>query len=278
MMRLTELPEDRTTLRWLIDHRWGHELSQPAAQEIIDRIVGFPVPGRASTLPLAAEPEAAVDGTDGRNDEAAAPRPVVAEPVSGGRRKVALIVGHNSRAQGAWTLPPVGLSEFAYYSQMTQRLVAIAETEARDMEFRVFHRQPAAHYAAEIDAAYAPVNAWRPDLAMELHFNGGGGNYAMMLAARGSERGVHAAVAILRTMSAGLGIPVWSGGSPRGVSQVARGDRGGRSVWAARAPAVLTEPWFGDHSLHAQRVAEMGMHDMARLHIEAAREALAAIA
>lgn len=64
--RLTELPNDRTTLRWLIDHRWGHALSQAAAQEIVDRIVGFPAPGRDTALPIA------------QGDSPAVPRPASA--------------------------------------------------------------------------------------------------------------------------------------------------------------------------------------------------------
>lgn len=52
MKTLTEQASDRTTLRWLIDHRWGHEASLAAAQELIDRIVGFPAPGRVTELPI----------------------------------------------------------------------------------------------------------------------------------------------------------------------------------------------------------------------------------
>lgn len=205
------------------------------------------------------------------------PDPAPAPPSIGPLKKVALVVGHNSRSPGAWLLPPVRLSEFAYYSHVTERLLAIAPQAAPEIEFRRFFRQPAANYAVEIDDAYRPVNAWAPDLVLELHFNGGGGNYAMMLVARGSERGVLAGKAVLSTMSAALAIPRWTGGSPTGIAQVVGADRGGRSVWAAAAPTVLTEPFFGDHSQHAERVGALGIDGMARLHIDASRAALTAI-
>lgn len=60
---LTELPNDRTTLRWLIDHRWGHAASLATAQELIDRIVGFSAPSRAGEIYLPHDADGA--GPDG---------------------------------------------------------------------------------------------------------------------------------------------------------------------------------------------------------------------
>ena len=62
MQTLTELPNDRTTLRWLIDHRWGDDASLAAAQAAIDRIVGFSAPGRATALSYTTEADGDATG------------------------------------------------------------------------------------------------------------------------------------------------------------------------------------------------------------------------
>jgi hypothetical protein len=53
MKTLTERSDDRTRLRWLIDNRWTDGASLATAQELIDRIVGFPAPGREAAAGVA---------------------------------------------------------------------------------------------------------------------------------------------------------------------------------------------------------------------------------
>lgn len=191
--------------------------------------------------------------------------------------KVAVVVGHNSRAPGAWVLPPLNLSEFALHNLVCENLIQIAN--GTNIEIRKFNREyNSSGYSAEIDKCYAAVNAWKPDFCVELHFNGGGGNYSMMIVAKGSKLGAVASEAMLESMSNEIGIPMWTGGEPRGVSQLTRTDgRGGRSVWATTCPCVLTEPFFGDHSGHAKRIGELGVAGLARIYLNAIRSALIAI-
>jgi hypothetical protein len=195
---------------------------------------------------------------------------------SGKRVKVAVVVGHNSRAPGAWVLAPLNLSEFALHNAVFDVMAQLAS--GTNIELRKFNREASSSgYAAEIDRCYVAVNAWKPDFCVELHFNGGGGNFSMMIVAKGSALGIAAGSAMLETMSDELGIPLWTGGTPRGISQLNRGDRGGRSVWAAACPVVLTEPFFGDHTEHAKRVGEVGINGLASIYMKAIREALKAI-
>ncbi|MEP2184175.1 hypothetical protein, partial [Roseibium sp.] len=42
------------------------------------------------------------------------------------------------------------------------------------------------------------------------------------------------------------------GNKDRGVRFVGKGDRGGRSLWAGRAPAILTEPYFGSNKVECE--------------------------
>ncbi|HRQ88175.1 MAG TPA: hypothetical protein PLA50_05220, partial [Bacteroidia bacterium] len=69
-----------------------------------------------------------------------------------------------------------------------------------------------------------------------------------MLHATGSAKGEAAARAMLREFSTRLGVRSW------GLMPRQRADRGGRSVWAATAPCVLAEPFFGDNAEHVRRV------------------------
>jgi hypothetical protein len=197
-------------------------------------------------------------------------------PVPVKKVKVAVVIGHNARAAGADVLPPLDLSEFAFNSAVSEKLLALSGGTEIEMK-RFFREYSSAGYAAEIDRCYGMVNLWKPDFCVEMHFNGGGGNYAMMIVAKGSLPGVTAGAAMLEVISRDLGIPIWTNGTPRGISQLSRGDRGGRSVWAAGCPCVLTEPFFGDHAAHAARVAEIGFDGMAAIYLRAITQALKAI-
>jgi hypothetical protein len=186
--------------------------------------------------------------------------------------RVALIPGHNARGnQGAWLPAPVNMSEFTYYNKIIDILIARPNNQ---FEIKKFSRLYTGSYASEIDNCYSHVNAWKPDFAMELHFNGGGGDYAMMICAPNSVLSIAASQEVLRVMSDEIGIPIWPHGNPRGIDQRDRTKNGGRSVMAAKCPAVLTEPFFGDHSQHAKRVSEIGFENMATIHEKAILAAL----
>jgi hypothetical protein len=200
--------------------------------------------------------------------------PVITTPPSV-RPKVALIPGHNAKGnQGAWLPAPINMSEFTYYNKIIDIIINRGYLA---FEAKKFQRVYTGSYASEIDNCYKQVNAWKPDFSVELHFNGGGGDYAMMICAPNSPLSLAAAQAMLKSMSDAIGMPIWAYGQPRGIDQRDRTKNGGRSVMAASCPAVLTEPFFGDHSQHAKRVAEIGFDGMATIHANAIIAALKAI-
>lgn len=257
-------PDDATKLRWFIDNRWGDAVAQPLAQELIDRIVGYPAPTRKN-IPQEKGDEGA-GAPAGSPDEGGSGGPSAA-PVAA--RRVALIVGHNSVAKGAYADAPVSRFEYDFNAAVASEMLPLAP--GRGIECRRFLRAASGGYNAEIDRVYRDVNAWGPDLAVEMHFNGGGGDYATMLHAAGSAKGAAAAEVMLREFSTRLGVRAW------GLMPRSRADRGGRSVWAASAPCVLTEPFFGDNAAHARRVADYGTEGFARLYLDAVAAALRAI-
>jgi hypothetical protein len=180
------------------------------------------------------------------------------------------VIGHNATAKGAYADAPVGQFEYDFNNDLVSEMLSPGMARL-GMNCRRFLRTPGGGYNAEIDRVYREVNGWDPDLVVELHFNGGGGDYATMLHASGSKTGAAAAEAMLQMFANRLGIRPW-GLMPRTLN-----DRGGRSVIKSTAPCVLTEPFFGDHPQHVKRVSEYGTRGMAGLYLDAIAAALKAI-
>ncbi len=178
--------------------------------------------------------------------------------------KIGIVVGHNSRAQGARRVTD-GRSEFDWNGELAGLI------QAHQPGFiRVFRREFGGGYSAEIDRVYAATDAWGADLTIELHFNGNRdpkANGCLMLSS-GSEGSLRLASALLYRCQHVLQ------NTARGVRKVSRKDRGGRSLWQGRAPAVLTEPYFGSNAAECLD-AEIHMDELAEAHYRAALEAVA---
>ena len=89
---------------------------------------------------------------------------------SGGLVKLAVVVGHNSKAQGAYAPYPINQTEYQFNSQVAKEMVKMAENDPL-LQIKVFYRKSIKSYSAQIDEVYRRVNDWNPELAYELHFN-----------------------------------------------------------------------------------------------------------
>lgn len=181
--------------------------------------------------------------------------------------KIALVIGHNERLTGANAGGALGgISEWKWNNQVADYMLRAGSQE---FEFRKFLRPFLGlnRYTAEIAAAYGPVKAWQPDLAVEMHFNSGGGDYTFQLAAQGATTSQAVARLFSSVFADGLGV------RNAGVKISGRGDRGGASLYAVECPLVLTEPFFGDNAAHTKRVAEIGVSGMAALYLQSCSEA-----
>ena len=78
--------------------------------------------------------------------------------------KLALVVGHTQASQGAHAGTPINQSEYPWNRDLAERAVAIAN--GRSVSARVFLRD-----RIGIAGAYAQVERWGADAAIELHFN-----------------------------------------------------------------------------------------------------------
>ncbi|OJY26211.1 MAG: hypothetical protein BGP11_13115, partial [Rhodobacterales bacterium 65-51] len=108
--------------------------------------------------------------------------------------------------------------------------------------YEVFRRPAGRPYSAEIRETYAAVDAKGAVASVELHFNGGptSASGAETLTS-GSKGSLRLAGLIQPAMVQALGL------RDRGIIVRARNDRGGLSLHAGRAPAVLLEPYFGSN-------------------------------
>jgi N-acetylmuramoyl-L-alanine amidase len=156
--------------------------------------------------------------------------------------KIAIIVGHNSRAQGAVRVTD-GRTEFDWNGDLAKMIEDINPERVK-----VFHRTPGGGYSAQIKRVYQQVDAWGADVSLELHFNAAGpGAHGCETLSSGTSGSLALAERVQAAIVADL--PV----RDRGIKLRPYGQgRGWLSLWAGRAPAALLEPYFGSSSAECQ--------------------------
>ena len=152
--------------------------------------------------------------------------------------KLAIVVGHNAQQQGA-VRPDTGETEFSWNSGLAEMI----QQEARKhlgVDVKVFKRTAGGGYRREIERVYAQVDKWGADYSCELHFNShvdpsATGSEVLTSGSRASVKFAHALqeefIDLLNLKDRGV--------------KVRNKGRGGFSLIAGKAPAVLIEPFFG---------------------------------
>ncbi|KQI67059.1 hypothetical protein AN189_17710 [Loktanella sp. 3ANDIMAR09] len=173
--------------------------------------------------------------------------------------KIAIVVGHNKAAQGAVRVTDKR-SEYDWNGQLAE-MIRSHNTAA----VKVFHRTPGGGYSAEIDRVYKQVDAWGADCSLELHFNASGSSSVSggETLSSGTSGSMRLAKLVRPAVAAALG------NKDRGVKVLSRTDRGGRSLWQGRAPAVLVEPYFGSNVSDCN-AADKHMDELAEAYYRAA--------
>lgn len=176
--------------------------------------------------------------------------------------KIAIVVGHNPRAQGAVRVTD-GITEYKWNSELAERIRKLDPASVH-----VFKRTAG---SGEIRRVYAQVDEWGADCSVELHFNA-----FHDPAAHGGETlssGTDGSMALCRAIQkrsiAALG------NADRGVKVRTGKTRGAASLRAGRAPAALTEPYFGSNPRECD-LAALGMDALARAVLDGCREFLGA--
>jgi N-acetylmuramoyl-L-alanine amidase len=184
--------------------------------------------------------------------------------------KIAIVVGHNAKAPGAYAPAPIDLSEFDYNNQIADEMLRLS----RDNLFNLFkggqrlelfkvNRAPHTSYSAEIDAAYDRVDAQDADASIELHFNAATPSASgTETLSSGSAKSLSLARYVQDAMVKALHRP------DRGIKVLGPADRGGRSLHSARATAILVEPFFSTNSVDLAAAQRVGVAGFAKMYME----------
>ncbi|OED46369.1 hypothetical protein AB838_20395 [Rhodobacteraceae bacterium (ex Bugula neritina AB1)] len=152
--------------------------------------------------------------------------------------KLAIVVGHNARAQGA-VRPDTGETEFVWNSRLA-KMIDAASKDFPAIDVKTFFRTPGGGYMEEIRRVYGETDDWGADATVELHFNSHHNPSATgtEVLSSGSSSSLRYCEALQIRMLAALGL------RDRGT-KVVRTGRGSASLVSGRAPAALIEPFFG---------------------------------
>lgn len=90
------------------------------------------------------------------------------DPVLDKKTKIALIVGHNSKRQGAVNYKQE--SEFSFNSRIAKKVKEIMNEKYPNKTVKIFKR-PEGYYSASIRQVGKNVGKWRAKISLELHFN-----------------------------------------------------------------------------------------------------------
>lgn len=151
--------------------------------------------------------------------------------------KLAIVVGHNSHAQGAVRVVD-GVSEFVWNSHLAELIRELDEDCVK-----IFFRRPGG-YSTSVRQVYREVDDWGADLSAELHFNGSPSPTATGCLTISS--GTKGSRALAREVQWRMQATLEN--EDDGVYIRGRSARGGLSLWSGRCPAIMTEPYFGGNA------------------------------
>ena len=153
-------------------------------------------------------------------------------------KKVALIIGHNKRSKGAFSMI-VG-DEFGYWRNIAYKIKG-AIPEVID----VYEREPNQNYVREMNKVLAELNKHNYDFCLELHFNSALDNKANgceCLIYKGNEKAKKLSTNFLARLQNVFNSKV------RGVIELSDPKtRGGYGICNSKDTYILTEAFFGSN-------------------------------
>ncbi len=169
--------------------------------------------------------------------------PTVFETFDTASSKLAIVVGHTQRSQGASGATPISTTEYIWNKQLAKHIKSIASSH--NIGCKIFYRD-----GVGIVGAYKRVKIWEPDSCIELHFNAFNGQvigtetlYGAYHPSKDWAEAIQQAIIKLYDRNPK---------SDRGIKQRKIGERGGKNVnQLDTIPSCLVEPYFGDVSSEA---------------------------
>ena len=191
-----------------------------------------------------------------------------------GRRmnKLAVVIGHNSREQGAVGQfgPLKRVSEYRYNTDVAKEMERLGYEYGLDI--KTFRRHAPYPYWKEIDVAYGEADKWGANCSVELHFNGSSSSRARYTITLSS--GTRQSLALSeRLQDAMVHVFGRTASQDKGIITRTRG-RGSRSLVAGKAPAALVEPFFGSNKKDCELAMDVGHEAYARALLQAVADYL----
>ena len=154
------------------------------------------------------------------------------------RGKLALVVGHTSKQQGARAVEPIDQFEYPWNKDLAQQIKL--ECGRRDITCGIFYRD-----GVGIKGAYAQVLSWGPSRCIELHFN----SHTSPVEGTETLYGIEDVSASWATIVQQEMVNVYArvGKGDRGIKLRKKGQTGYTSLTQLKKiPSCLVEPFFGN--------------------------------
>lgn len=152
--------------------------------------------------------------------------------------KVALVVGHNSRGEGAYS-PFLNISEYGYFKSVVDKINNFDDT------IDIYCREPSNNYIQEMKPIVEEINKHNYAYILELHFNASKNSLACgceCLVHKYSPRGKTIAEMLLKDLSKEFNIKI----RPNPLICVEDSKtRGAYGICKTRDPYILVEFFFG---------------------------------
>lgn len=154
-------------------------------------------------------------------------------------KKLAIIVGHEKKKDGATALAPLSTSEWPFNKQVAEFMYQYARELQLDCQ--IFFRD-----GIGIEGAAKKVNDWKADVCIELHFNSASPSAYGTETLHDAEPATNAefAAIVQRHMCEVL---KRTGKGNRGVKFLKSGDRGHYNLHLVKCTSCLVEPFFGSN-------------------------------
>jgi len=187
--------------------------------------------------------------------------------------KVALIVGHSRKKQGAEG--SAGESEFMFYKNLAPEIVSSFHQNPSlqgKVQVKVFFRDETAGYVGAMHILHKDIDTWGADLSISLHFNAAldpSINGHEVLYCNNSSRGHKYANSLCKILHAKIGT------QNRGPLARTKQNRGGQFLCLGKSACILIEPFFAAHQLDympGHRNRELLIASLSELVLEAWEE------
>jgi len=185
-----------------------------------------------------------------------------------GKIKIAFVVGHKEQDTGAYAEEPLNMGEWTWNKMIGEEMVKLANDDP-SIEVKVFYFKNYRSYSRRIDEGYGRVNAWRPNVIIEGHFNwlAGAGRVEMLHYAT-SKKGKELSEILLENVGDLMRTPE----TRRRIHARGKADRGGRSLWAGNVVTVMPEPFDCTYQPHVDLVHSLSPEDFARVYINSVKQ------